>query len=89
MNIEKIFSAVQNDEMNSALGTICLELENQGYKMKIEEIEISSEEIFNGKAEYLEQYPYRYNFVIENRAGEKQRFAIRFTEYHKFIFEQE
>lgn len=89
MNIEKIYIAVQNDEMNSALGNICLELEKQGYKIKIEDIEITSEEIITGKAEYLEQYPNKYNFLIENSQKEKQKFSIRFTEYHKFIFEQE
>jgi len=87
MNIEKIFNALESDEMNSALGIICRELEGQGYKVKIEDIEVTSEEIFNGKAEYLEQYPDRYKVEAKSLEGEKQKFYLRFTDYHKFIIE--
>ena len=49
MNIEKIFSALKEDEMNSALGIICSELESQGYKIEIEGIEVTSDEVFENK----------------------------------------
>ena len=43
MNIEKIFTALREDEMNSALGIICSEFEHQGSKIEIEGIEVTSE----------------------------------------------
>ena len=49
MNIQKIFDALHEDEMNSALGIICAELENQGYDVTIEDIKITAEEIFENK----------------------------------------
>lgn len=36
MNIQKIFESVDTDEMNSPLPSIVRELEQQGYKVKIE-----------------------------------------------------
>ena len=88
MNIEKLFNAVSDDEMNSSLGLICLELENQGYQIKIEGIEVTSDEIFNGKAEYLELLPDKYIFEIVKESGTKQKFVIRFIDYHNFILER-
>jgi len=88
MNIEKLFDAVLNDDMNSALGLICLELERQGYSIKIQDIEVTSEELFSGKSEYLEQYPGIYIFEIINELGDKQKFAVKFLDYHKFSLEK-
>lgn len=87
MNIEKLFNAVKEDEMNSAIGLICLELEKQGYQIKIEGIDITSDEIFNGKAEYLEQFPDKYIFEIIKNNYTKQKFVVRFIEFHQFILE--
>ncbi len=47
MNIEKICKALQEDQMNSALGIICAELESQGYKPEIEGIRVTASEIFD------------------------------------------
>lgn len=85
MNIDKILIALEEDRMNSALGVICSELEKQGYKVKIEDIEVSSDEIFNGRASYLEEYPGIYRFEIESADGGKQKFSIKFIDYHRFI----
>lgn len=40
MNIQKIFDAVVEDEMNSTLPSIVYEPEKQGYKVTIEGIEV-------------------------------------------------
>ena len=49
MNIQKIFDALKEDEMNSALGIICAELENQGYGITIQDIKVTAKEIFENK----------------------------------------
>ena len=46
MNIQKIFDALGEDEMNSAIGIICAELVNQGYAITLEDIQVTAEEIF-------------------------------------------
>ncbi len=54
MNVEKIFNALQNDEMNSALGIICGELEKQGYTVNLEGIDVNAEGFYQGTFSYLE-----------------------------------
>ena len=49
MNIQKIFDALEEDNMNSAIGIICAELENQEYDIAIEDIQVTAEEIFENK----------------------------------------
>ncbi|MHB1687809.1 MAG: hypothetical protein ACYCVH_10595 [Ignavibacteriaceae bacterium] len=44
MNIEKIFDALSNNKMNSALGIICSELKKQDYSVTINNIEVTEEE---------------------------------------------
>ncbi len=56
MNIEKIFSALAEDEMNSALGIICSELESQGYKIEIEGIEVTSGEVLITNSLHLKKF---------------------------------
>ena len=61
MNIERIFTALREDLMNSALGIICSEFELQGYRIEIEEIKVTSEEIFEEKLKSLEEVPAALN----------------------------
>ena len=55
MNIQKLYAALDADEMNSSLGIICAELENQGYVVRINDRMVSSEEFFNGGQKDLEK----------------------------------
>lgn len=88
MNIEKIYSALNEDQMNSALGIICFEFEHQGYKIEIEGIEVTSEEIFEEKLPSLEEVPVALNFRLFKDGKEEQKFSIDFIEYHKIIFRE-
>ena len=85
MNITKIFDALQNDEMNSALGIILNELEKQGYRVFVNGVYLKSYEIFENKHPDLESRE-RLNFTIEKTGFETQSFGIKFIEYHKIIF---
>ncbi|OGU81712.1 MAG: hypothetical protein A2W11_12800 [Ignavibacteria bacterium RBG_16_35_7] len=87
MNIEKIYKAVENDEMNSPLPTIVHELEMQGYKIKLEGLDVTANDLDADLFFDLEKATNEFVFEIE-KAGEKnQRFKLVFTDYHEFNFQ--
>jgi hypothetical protein len=88
MNIQKIFDSLEEDEMNSALGIICEELENQGYGVTIEDINITAEEIFNNKYPSLEEVPVSLNIKLLKANSVEQKFAIEFVDYHNIIIKK-
>ena len=83
MNIQKLYEAVDGDEMNSPLLTVCYELMKQGYKIKIEGAEFTKDETLANLFTDLEQATNEFNVEIF-KAGLIQRFNLIFTEYHKF-----
>ena len=88
MNIEKIFNALGEDEMNSALGIICNELESQGYEIEIEDIKVTSGEIFQNKVPSLEEVAEPLNIKLHKNGSVEQKFSIKFVEYHKIVFQE-
>ena len=85
MNIEKVFDSLNNDEMNSSLGIICSDLEQQGYNVRINDIEVSSHEFFDGRLESLEQSSDAFNIALYKNGNLEQEFSIHFTDYHEII----
>ncbi len=88
MNIEKIFTEIEQDQMNSALGIICSELESQGYEIEIEDIRVTSNEIFENKFPSLEEVIMPLNVKLLKNGEEEQRFSIDFKDYHKVEFKE-
>lgn len=88
MNIQKIFNALQDDDDNSGLGIICNELEIQGYSVKIDNIPVKANEIFEGKHENLENKLGLLYVVLIKNAQVEQEFSIEFIEFHEIIFKQ-
>jgi hypothetical protein len=86
MNIQKIHAAVANDEMNSPLPSIVYELENQGYKVKIEGLEVIAMDMEDKLFEDLERATNEFNVEINNESI-TQKFRLVFTDYHKFSFQ--
>jgi len=87
MNIQKIFNAVDEDDMNSPLISVCNEFEKQGYKVKIEEVEVTSDEVDTGLFSDLERYSTDINFEILKAGESAQKFKLVYTDYHKFNFQ--
>lgn len=83
MNLERIYSAVEEDEMNSALITICDELVKQRYKVFVEGVEFTNDEGFNELLIDLEENVSEINFKII-KSNFAERFKLVFTDYHKF-----
>jgi len=88
MNIEKIFSVLQEDQMNTTLGIICTELESQGYEVEIEGIQVTASEIFENKIPSLEEVALPLNIKLIKNRKEEQKFSIEFKDYHKIIFQE-
>lgn len=88
MNVERVFRALNEDDVNSALGVFCYELENQGYVLEIEGIFLKSNEIFQNKFPSLEEVIEPLNIKIYKDGIFEQKFSISFTEYHKIIFQE-
>ena len=88
MNIEKVFSALSDDSMNSALGIICSELESQNYEVEIEGIKVKSVEIFDNKFPSLEEVTEPLGFKLYKNGKLEQKFSINFIEYHNVIFQE-
>lgn len=86
MNIESVFNSLDEDEMNSALGTIVSSLEKQGYTIEIEGIQVTAEEILENKLPSLEEVLGPLNFILYKEQKQDQKFAIDFTDYHEIVF---
>lgn len=83
MDVEKIYSAVEDDEMNSPLITICDELVKQGYDVKVEGVEFTNSDICFNLLNDLEQVTNEINVEITSKNITK-RFKLVFTDYHRF-----
>ena len=82
LNIEKIFNALEKDEMNSALRIICYEFEQQGYSVKINGYNVKAEDIDEEKFPFLEYSKNPLGITLIKDSIIEQKFAINFVDYH-------
>ncbi len=87
MNIEKIFNAVDEDEMNSPLPLIVSELERQGYAVRIEGVDVTSDDIDDNLFVDLEKAVNEFEMELLKSSEIEQKFKLVFTDYHKFNFQ--
>jgi hypothetical protein len=87
MNIQKIFTAVDEDEMNSPLPSIIYELEQQGYKVKLEGLEVSSDNLDGNLFGDFERAVNEFELELTKEDEQHQKFKLVFTDYHKFNFQ--
>lgn len=87
MNIENIYTAVEEDEMNSPLITICGELVKQGYDVKVEGVEFTNDESCINLFSDLEFATNEINFVL-TKNNKRESFKLVFTDYHKFEIQE-
>ena len=87
MNIQKVFDALNSDEMNSPLLSIIWELEQQGYAAKIEGLDVTAEEMENRLFEDLEKATNEFEIELLKDSEPLQKFKLVFTDYHKFNFQ--
>ena len=88
MNIEKVYTALQEDQMNTGLGIVCAEFETQGYEVEIEGLQVTAKEIFGNKFPSLEEVLIPLNIKLLKNGISEQQFSIEFVDYHKIIFRE-
>lgn len=88
MNVQNVYTALEAEDMNSALGIICTELERQGYVVRINDKLVSSQEFFEGSHEDLEQEFLPIKVSLYREENFEQAFVIEFTEYHDFVIKK-
>ena len=88
MNIQKIFNAVDEDDMSSPLITVCNELIKQGYDVKVEGVNIESLNSDSKLFEDLEYSTNKFEIVLLKNSLPEQKFKLVFTDYHEFGFQK-
>jgi len=88
MNIQKTFDALQEDMDNSALGVICSELETQGYSVRIDNVPVKAEDIFEGKHQNIENKIGLLDFTLLKGSVVEQNFSIEFIEFHEIVLKR-
>lgn len=85
MNTEKIFQALEDDSENSAHGIICQELESQGYRLKMNGIDVDSDGFFEGAYKEIEKDINPIKITLFKGGIKEQEFSIEFIEFHEII----
>ncbi|PKN19306.1 MAG: hypothetical protein CVU71_07300 [Deltaproteobacteria bacterium HGW-Deltaproteobacteria-6] len=67
MNVQKIYHSLSADDDNSVLGIICGELENQGYSVIIDGMQVTFEYFFNGKYTAIEEKIGPYHIALNKK----------------------
>ena len=87
MNIEKVFNAVSEDEMNSPLPSILWELEKQGYSVKLEGVDVTADDMESDLFVDLERATNELTFELLKGNVKDQKFKLVFSDYHQFSFQ--
>ena len=87
MNIEKVFNAVSEDEMNSPLPAIVFELEKQGYVVKLEGLEVKANDLEDNLFVDLERAASEFEIELVRNSKSEQKFKLVFSDYHQFNFQ--
>ncbi len=88
MNVQRIFDVLHGDQDNTALGLICGELEEQGYKVQIDGREVTSAEIFDGDHKDLEDKLGPLEVSLYRDGSLEQEFSLEFIDHHEVVIER-
>jgi hypothetical protein len=88
MNVQKIFDILQEDPENTALGTLCGELEEQGYKVWVDSQEVNSQDIYYGRHKDLEDKLGPLSIALYKDGSLEQEFSLEFLDDHEVVIER-
>ena len=88
MNIQKIFDSLHSDPDNSAVGIICAEFEEQGYKVRIDGNFIDSADVYDGRHKDLENKTGPLTVALYKDDAMEQEFSIEFLDHHEIAIER-
>lgn len=88
MNVQKIFDLLQEDQENTALGIICAELEEQGYKVRVDGKDVDSADIYDGRHKDLEEKLGPLNVALHRDGAMEQEFSLEFVDEREVVIER-
>jgi hypothetical protein len=88
MNVQKIFDALHEDQENSELSIICGELEEQGYKVRLDGRDVTSAEILDGDHVDLEDKVGPLIASLYKDGSLEQEFTLEFIDDHEVVIER-
>ncbi len=88
MNVQKIFDMLREDQDGTALGIICAELEEQGYKVRVDGTDVDSAEIYDGRHKDLEDKLGPLNISLYRDGAMEQEFSLEFIDDHEVVIER-
>jgi hypothetical protein len=88
MNVQKLFDMLQEDLGSTALGIICAELEEQGYKVQIDSREVNSADIYDGRHKDLEDKLGPFNMALYKDGSLEQEFSLEFLDNREAVIER-
>ena len=88
MNVQKIFEMLQEDRDSTALGIISAELEEQGYRVRVDGTDVNSADIYDGKHKDLEDKLGPLNIALYRDGSLEQEFSLEFVDDHEVVIER-
>ena len=88
MNVQKIFDMLQEDQDSTALGIICAELEEQGYKVLVDGKDVNSADIYDGRHKDLEDRLGTLNISLYRDGTMEQEFSLEFIDDREVVIER-
>ena len=88
MNVQKIFDMLQEDQDGSALGIICAELEEQGYRVRVDGKDVNSADIYDSRHKDLEDKLGPLDIALYKDGSLEQEFTLEFVDDHEVVIER-
>lgn len=80
MNTQKLFKLIEAEEMNSPLITINFELGRQEYRVKLEVVEVTTENMYDNIFDDFEKAMNRFENEQMKDSEPPQKFRFKFTD---------
>jgi GrpB-like predicted nucleotidyltransferase (UPF0157 family) len=88
VNVQKIFDMLQEDQDGSALGIICAELEEQGYRVRVDSKDVNSADIYDSRHKDLEDKLGPLDIALYKDGSLEQEFSLEFVDDHEVVIER-
>jgi len=88
VNVQKIFDMLQEDQDGSALGIICAELEEQGYRVRVDGKDVNSADIYDSRHKDLEDKLGPLDIALYKDGSLEQEFTLEFVDDHEVVIER-
>jgi hypothetical protein len=88
VNVQKIFAMLQEDQDGPALGIICAELEEQGYKVRVDGKDVNSADIYDFRHRDLEDKLGPLDIALYRDGSLEQEFTLEFIDDHEVVIER-